>query len=720
MSYASFSDILEFGPAPPEIVGAVETSQPDPLYVGDDVQALMPSLEQSSIATRLFVAFYHDLGGSYARQGEVIEIALDGNEEAGDVIATYRATSGDEGKIIAAGIRTTFDGAISFSAGTTTVLAQAPEPGLPEITASDVTFEGTSEGNDGIKLDPNNSGVYVQTADATLLSGITMPAGHTLKVLRQTGTAAPLVQFAADWDAVADVPYDGNANSLWRTNSGGSHDQVQRLYLWWENDTSGVLETALESPGYLEFTSNVPEEYRNTGGSSEPIPSVPIGNLPDADETLGTASSNAVANAVQSRANSGSSGTWIIDIPSGNYGQLDLRDVSSNGKIIVRSENRNLGAVFSRILLQRAVNIEFQCVMVDRTGQGYAQSAVDMAGSDRCGFLYGEADFGTPTPNSDDPRGWNRNVFWGFNCWRDDVDNRQSSNVTIYMNYIHGPADTGIYLGGGSDQRIESNVFAEIGGDDIQMGAGERRQFINNWGSRTKFPYYNPNSNDWKHTDFIQGYTPPGGTKAMEDHEFIGNVMLKGEWDPSIGIPTQGLFTSKSRSRRWTFKNNIIATNTPNALYVQTNDVPSAFAEDHYTGNNTVLRSIDDFKFSNGGLHTAQVTVWASNSTRTRNVQCGFSGSQSMGSDGLNIPMDGNPVDYTASRDYYVNPVLAATFYEYRPIEGQPTHWDYSSGPRQGAWEKFRDVIQNGPGLQGPALAAWKQWYDWKDQILPA
>ena len=56
----------------------------------------------------------------------------------------------------------------------------------------------------------------------------------------------------------------------------------------------------------------------------------------------------------------------------------------------------------------------------------------------------------------------------------------------------------------------------------------------------------------------------------------------------------------------------------------------------------------------------------------------GFAGS--LIGNGLNIVMKTD--DYSASLAYYTNPSKSASFYDYRPVEGKPTHWAYDGTSR--------------------------------------
>ena len=155
---------------------------------------------------------------------------------------------------------------------------------------------------------------------------------------------------------------------------------------------------------------------------------------------------------------------------------------------------------------------------------------------------------------------------------------------------------------------------------------------------------------------------------------------------------------------RWIIKDNFSCSNsfhgvTTDPLNTQT-----------IARNNTALRCID----APGDQHTTQLSIY-NPSDIGFNVQCGFAGNTGMGPNGLNIPMTNT--DHTASRAYYTNPVMAASFYDVRPVEGKPTHWAYS-GTKVGCHDRFQGVIVRGEYPKvGPAATAWKTWYDPRNQI---
>ena len=172
-------------------------------------------------------------------------------------------------------------------------------------------------------------------------------------------------------------------------------------------------------------------------------------------------------------------------------------------------------------------------------------------------------------------------------------------------------------------------------------------------------------------------------------------------------LPFQSLFSSKSQGSGWDYEGNIVCSNSVHGLSCG----PAETFSNTRARKNTVLRCID----AGGGQHTVQIML-AGAVEMNWNVHCAIAGNRGMGANGLNIVMRGS--DHTASLDYYTAPYLASSFYDLRPVEGQPTHWDYSGGQPLGAYERFRDVILNGayPKI-GPAAAAWKAWYDPKNQI---
>ena len=426
---------------------------------------------------------------------------------------------------------------------------------------------------------------------------------------------------------------------------------------------------------------------------------------PAANQTLAAGTQAALKSALDARVASGSAAEWIIDLPAGDYGNINLDDYKLPGKTILRSQNYpSTGAKFRRIQMRRAKNIQFQFINLDRGGQGYTDRAIDVGGVDHCGFSYCDLNFDTTHTRDEWGNGWVKKTGWGIWMYRDDDTRTSPSNFTLHMNLLHGMADCAVYTANSDLCTFSENVFVDICGDDIQLGHTTNSLFLNNWGTRRKYPTWNPKTG-WKHTDFIQTNSKTNDTPG---NTYIGNVLMKGIWEGITGIPSQGLFGNGSMLSGHLFENNIILTNTPNAImYVGQTEMYN-----NRLRNNTTLRLVDDFSFSS--LKEAKVQCGGAIEL-SHNVQCGLSGSGTMGADGLNIVMKSD--NYDASLVYYTSPRMGASFYDLQPVAGKPTHWSYE-GDKLGAWARFQDVIVNGKYPKvGPAAAGWKASYDPQNQI---
>jgi hypothetical protein len=314
-----------------------------------------------------------------------------------------------------------------------------------------------------------------------------------------------------------------------------------------------------------------------------------------------------------------------------------------------------------------------------------------------CGLEYSRVHFGPIVPSSG-KQGWDPNVLYGIRVYGQGT----ATGLRLHMNLFSGPCDQSVYLNGLFDSEISDNVFENVGGDCIHMGWGSRVKFLRNWGSRAYYPRWEVNGG-WYHSDFIQINAQ---NTTCEDLVYHGNVQMFGPAGVQ-GPPLQAIFASKSHGKGWDYEGNIICSNSVHGLSCG----PSGQFTDTRARKNTVLRCID----APGNQHSVQVML-AGAVELNWNVQCALAGNRGMGANGINIVMRDS--DHTASLAYYTAPYRDSSFYDLRPVEGQPTHWNYSGGQPVGAYERFRDVILHGayPKI-GPAAAAWKAWYDPKNQI---
>lgn len=551
------------------------------------------------------------------------------------------------------------------------------------------------------------------TFDASIVPD---PTGYKLCVYRAPlnadGTITVYAGNVKEFTAAAPTGLGLVPGGVWDPNNGATYGARDGLILLWKRNSDGAYQ---QMAWISDYQAKAPGVV--AGPSTQPT----------ADATLGSASMTALTAALNALpAKSGwradSEGPYyILDLPSGNYAGFNFNGriaAATNGRVILRSQDRdNVGAKFTSGQMIQAQGIEFHFCNFDRTGLGYIDTMVNMREAKRCGFRWNNIYFGPNVRNSL-AQGWAPTVGTGFDLWENSKGAGSADRAIFYMNYLRGGADQAIYTGGATNSLFEENVFADISGDDIHNGGLARyNRYINNWGSRRKYPAWDGSL--WKHTDFIQfnskSYPTPGNS-------FVGNVHMA-NIPAGVGIPSQGIFGSGSIMTDSHVENNIVLTHTPNAIMFEPTRAGMA-------GNrilfNTSLLLIDDLRFSTH--HQAKVT-WGGAAEWRRNVQCmtpyeasffpGYNGS-GLGSElGYIFMTNKDTRDYTQSLAWYTNPRMGVSFYDLRPVAGTPAHWAYS-GPalQQGAYQRFEDVIVGGAyPKEGPAAAGWKASFDPANQI---
>lgn len=530
------------------------------------------------------------------------------------------------------------------------------------------------------------------------------PTGFRLCIYRgqlsADGTLPVYPEFVREFTAAPPVGLSLVPGGVWDPSGGAPFGASDGITLLWKRVSDGILQR-MQWGGQDWLLSYQARSGTTTGGGVQPT----------ADVTLGSASIAALTAALNSLPAKGgwradSEGPYyIIDCPTADYGAFNFSGrvaAADNGRVIIRSQDRaNTGAKFRSGQMVLAQGIEFHFCSLDRTGQPQTAVMVNMRASRRCGFRWCDVNFG-PNVRNNLAQGWVAQVGTGFDLW---VDSGQVAwDPVFFMNYIHGAADKGIVPAGAQRTRIEANVFADMSSDDIQCGElTNYGQFIKNWGSRRRFPTWSA-ADGWAHTDFIQFNSKNAATPG---NSFIGNVLMTnspvGSWSPN-----QGIFGSGSIMTNSHVEDNIILTNTPNAIMF----AGTAGMAGNRVMRNTSIRLVDDLRFET--LHSALVT-WGGLAEYTRNVACMTPYEATLiGGDGLKIIMNPTTRDYTASLAYYTNPrATAAGFYDLRPPVGAVTHWGAADGVRQGAANRFKQVLVDGDyPKEGPAAAAWKAQYD--------
>ena len=295
--------------------------------------------------------------------GELLDEIFD-QEEGSETIATAQVFAGQGLSFAATGAGVAID-----ATGVLTVSTAAPLSGEVVVTATNsggsaearffltveatapaapgyirpalVEFKGVPAAQGGVVYSDSLK-AYIQRARLVLKAGIVIPKTHELLLIRSL-TSTPDKTWLTKVQATAGLEaYDGSADATWDSGGGGADGVTQYLFLYWRELESGTVTEALEIPA--NFISVAPAP--STGGGSS-------GSFRAADQTLSAANLTALKAALAARIASGSSSEWIIDLPNGNYGNLDFQGKVLPGKTILRSQNQNLGAKFGWISLYR-------------------------------------------------------------------------------------------------------------------------------------------------------------------------------------------------------------------------------------------------------------------------------------------------------------------------------------------------------------------------------
>jgi hypothetical protein len=673
----------------PAILGSVEIVANSPLNEGDTISFVMPAVNETTESVT--VRFKRD--GVVFGQAVVYAVP-DPNFPIPDT-PVYTTVTGDVGSTFRVELTPTGNGQVGVpvqSSASGVVLATTPDNEAPDLVDALTEFTGLAEEDDGIVY---NSGLqaYVQRSKTTLLTGLVVPVTHELQALRYTGSNPDWDTYGAEITTLPGLEdFDGSEDGVWLSTGGATDGTRQYLDLRWRELTTNTFSPALATPKF--FDAIVPTQVE------VPVPLPPGGLNGTPNETLSAATQVALKAALDARISSGNTAEWIITLPNGNYGNLNLGSRQLPGRTILRAANVS-GAKFSTIDMSSCKNIVFQLVDVDKTlGGGSSFSIVRMNSAQYCGFEYSRAYVGPIVVATSVPYGWAYQSTYIVEISGTGAAN--SKFCTVRGNLLKGPCDKHIYLNGATDCEISGNVSENGGSDFVMFGWGHRNKFIDNWGPRAYYPSWNAETG-WAHNDFIQTYSL--GTTST-DSVYRGNIIMMGP----LGLqsnPRQGLFSSASYGSGWDYEDNIIVTNSSHGITAGPN-MSSMRAR-----RNTLLRPID----AAGNLKTTQFNLVGAIELLD-NVQCGLSGSTSMGSSGVNFIMKTG--DYDASLAGYVAPYLDSTLYGCRPVAGTPFHWDYP-GAKKGAWNKFGRVIVNKEGIPlagTEAYTSWKAQYDSLNEII--
>lgn len=607
-----------------------------------------------------------------------------------------------------------------------------------------------------VVVDP---GLTVPTLDTSKITVEQRDWNDTTGVGRSSFTiASDMPQFDAGWDLLVArqstaTPQPGIAKTIaeltglaqstrplvWNPNNGQPENGTDYFVLWWKLSGDPALYPVETTPPGT--TTPVPVSYQVTmRDTTTPPPPTDTDALdfPAANATLPAATNAALMTAINNRISGGSTATWIIDCPPGNYGYINLDGKVLPGKTILRGQNReSYGFKCTGGSGVGAQNITFQFLFTDRSGLpnggdfsncwSFGATATRNIGFEYCDFYAGPIVLQVQG-NEPDSRNWNRGYLYGV----ENMISLQSpsggvSGFRLFMNSIRGACQRGVYLGGTVDSEFSENVFHNIGGDDFQSGHQTSRCiFRNNWFSRFKFPkavVLSSGGLDWTHTDSVQFDSPT----AAVGNQFIGNVLMQGDWASKQGgfvrtaIPMQGPFGRPAMMVDGLWDSNIILTNSPNGIAY--NNEPTNGMSGNRTRRNTLCLLADNNthpKHSSCLIILPGVVAYADNymnpsSAGTPHGVGGTAPGETM------YVRTSQAAKGQANFANYGSPTMSATFAEFAPVSGRPTHWRYpesATDVRKGAWDRFRDVIENGAWPQvGRARQYFIEQFDAKDQL---
>lgn len=527
-------------------------------------------------------------------------------------------------------------------------------------------------------------------------------AGWDLMVARQS-TSTPQPSFAktiAELSGVAQT----TRPLTWNPQNGQTAGATDYFFMWWKQTGSPTLYPVQYVPE--GETEPEPFSFQVVMKDTSPPPG-DSGDFGAADLTLASATQTALIDAINARIAANNAATYTIDLPPGNYALPNLANKKPIGRIVLRSQGLNYGAVFTGANLNGASNFYFQFVKFDRTAlPDRNANCVEMSNSGASGgngFEYCWFQFAAAV--ADTGVAWLATANYGINL---GYTAPASTGLRVYMCSFEGCAQHHIYLGTSSNNYVAENVFADSQADDIECGLQTNTTILNNWGSRRHFLGFG--GGQWTHPDFIQlTASVPCDNVTIE-----GNVMMKAAWTRNTATPMQGIFGGPIAMTNALLKDNIILTNSMNGIVFDT--AGNTFSGNR-TDSNSCIKLVDDFTFPDVKQCFLKLMGTASYSN---NYMCVTAGNLTHGASGLaegqTLYAIMNTNDYTASLTYYTNPRMGATFYGLRPVAGQPTHWAYQ-GVRKGAWRRFRAVLENGAWPQiGRAATAFRTWYDPNDE----
>ena len=431
----------------------------------------------------------------------------------------------------------------------------------------------------------------------------------------------------ADGDGLTIESVDGPANGSASVNGDGS--------ITYTPDDSFV--------GSDSFSYTVSD---GNGGSDSATVSVDV-----AEPSGDTGDEIRVSNASQlMQALQAASGGETVVLADGDYGTLDLNGLNFDSFVTLTSETK-LGASFDMLNVSNSSYIRVDGVHVDNPGDGATGDAfVDIgSGNHHIEFVNSEV---------------NGSVDGSYVGSYGIRVNDGAEFVTVEGNSVHDVEHGAVFFGT-TDLNVVGNEFNYIGSDSMKFGGVTRALIENNTGA----PIVRPEPSD--HVDFIQ--FQGSGT----DVEIRGNTLMLEE--DTGGKVYQGIFLKDGDFNDVLIENNLIYTNTVNAIYVSSgHDTAGGTGGNVTIQNNTVLSAPDITKWGSADI---RVVSLAGDYTVRNNVTDRVVDEVGGGDVGNNLLLQFD--DPSAANHYdsvYANATegLGATVEDFMPVDGGPA--DFGSG----------------------------------------
>ncbi|MEM7668911.1 MAG: Ig-like domain-containing protein, partial [Pseudomonadota bacterium] len=362
-------------------------------------------------------------------------------------------------------------------------------------------------------------------------------------------------------------------------------------------------------------------------------------------------------------------GGETILLANGNYGVLDIDGFRFAEFVTIRSAS-DLGAKFTKITVDNSSHIMIDGVHVDApTNGGVGSAFVDIgAGSTDISFL-----------NSEVNGSVNGKMVGAYGI-RVHENSRQ---IDVSGNTVHDVEHGAVFFGV-SDLVVSENDFNTLGSDSMKFGGVTDTLIENNSGASVTVPA------NGDHLDFIQ--FQGDGT----DVTIRGNVFLLKEIKGFPSYPHQGIFLKDGEFNNVLIEQNLIYTNTVNAIYVSSKGGSGGNVT---IRENTVLSPPDQTIWGNADIRMVSLggDYVIENNVVDRVVDS-VGGGQVSGNLSLQWERPGSANHYNS---VYLDATAGgnATIDDFRPVPGGPA--DVGSGV--GAEERISELTGSGEPMPNRA-----------------